>query len=159
MPTSTDNLVKNPVLNVLTKTIYDSITPSNTELYAVDMEFTGTKILATNANGEIIESTVPTGQLDFLTTQSGNSGKFLTTNGTSASWAAVDALPSQSGQSGKFLTTDGTSASWATISLSGYEETTNKVTSLSSSSTDTQYPSAKCVYDVLGDIETLIDAL
>lgn len=42
---------------------------------------------------------------------------------------------------------------------SGYETTSNKVTSLSSSSTDTQYPSAKCVYDLLGDVETLINAL
>lgn len=40
-----------------------------------------------------------------------------------------------------------------------YERTTNKVTSLSSSSTDTQYPSAKCVYDLVGDIETLLTAL
>ena len=30
-----------------------------------------------------------------------------------------------------------------------YEQTSNKVTSLSSNSTDTQYPSAKCVYDGL----------
>ena len=44
-------------------------------------------------------------------------------------------------------------------SLDGKEETSNKVTSLSSSSTDTQYPSAKCVYDIVGDIETLINAL
>lgn len=39
------------------------------------------------------------------------------------------------------------------------EVTTNKVTSLSSSSTDTQYPSAKCVYDLVGDVETLLTAL
>ena len=36
------------------------------------------------------------------------------------------------------------------------EQTTNKVTSLSSASTDTEYPSAKCVYDIVGDIETLL---
>ena len=47
--------------------------------------------------------------------QSGNSGKFLTTNGTDVSWATVDALPSQSGNSGKFLTTNGSAASWTTI--------------------------------------------
>ena len=41
----------------------------------------------------------------------------------------------------------------------GKEDTSNKVTALSSSSTDTQYPSAKCVYDMIGDIETLINAL
>lgn len=40
-----------------------------------------------------------------------------------------------------------------------YENTLNKVTSLSSSSTHTQYPSAKCVYDIVGDIETLLAAL
>lgn len=43
--------------------------------------------------------------------------------------------------------------------VSGKENTSNKVTSLSSSSSDTQYPSAKCVYDLLGDVETLINAL
>ena len=41
----------------------------------------------------------------------------------------------------------------------GYEQTANKVTSLSAQSTDTQYPSAKCVYDIVGDIETLLAAL
>lgn len=45
----------------------------------------------------------------------------------------------------------------------GLEQTTNKVTSLSSSSTDTQYPSAKCVYDYIddtvGDIATLLAAI
>ena len=53
--------------------------------------------------------------IDSLPTQSGQSGKFLTTDGTDASWATVDALPSQTSQSGKFLTTDGSSASWATV--------------------------------------------
>lgn len=47
--------------------------------------------------------------------QSGHNGKFLTTDGSSTSWSAVDALPSQSSHSGKFLTTDGTTASWSTV--------------------------------------------
>lgn len=59
-----------------------------------------------------------------------------------------------------FPATSGTIALTSDIpSVSGKEDTTNKVTSLSSSSTDTQYPSAKCVYDLLGDVETLINAL
>lgn len=37
------------------------------------------------------------------------------------------------------------------------ESTTNKVTSLSSSSTDDQYPSAKCVYDLVGNVESLLN--
>ena len=39
------------------------------------------------------------------------------------------------------------------------QTTTNLVTSVSSSSTDAQYPSAKLFYDTCGDIETLINAL
>ena len=43
--------------------------------------------------------------------------------------------------------------------VSGLEDTANKVTSLSSSSTDTQYPSAKCVYDIVGDISSALDSI
>lgn len=51
----------------------------------------------------------------FTPSQTGNSGKYLTTDGTSTSWGAVNALPSQSGNSGKYLTTNGSAASWAAI--------------------------------------------
>jgi hypothetical protein len=52
-----------------------------------------------------------------LPSQTGNSGKYLTTNGTDKSWGTVSqyALPSQTGNSGKFLTTNGTSESWGTV--------------------------------------------
>ena len=36
------------------------------------------------------------------------------------------------------------------------EDVANKVTSISNESTDVQYPSAKCVYDTVGDIEGLL---
>lgn len=41
----------------------------------------------------------------------------------------------------------------------GYQKTANLVTSVDSTSTDDQYPSAKLFYDTCGDIETLINAL
>jgi hypothetical protein len=50
-----------------------------------------------------------------LPSMSGNTGKFLTTDGTDSSWATVDALPDQTGNAGKYLTTDGTDPSWATL--------------------------------------------
>ena len=51
-----------------------------------------------------------------LPSLNGNSGKYLTNDGTDLSWSTVDALPSQSGNSGKYLTTNGTTAAWSTIS-------------------------------------------
>lgn len=59
-----------------------------------------------------IDSKEPT-----LPSQTGNSGKYLTTDGSTKSWGTVSqyALPSQTGNSGKFLTTNGTSESWGTV--------------------------------------------
>lgn len=39
------------------------------------------------------------------------------------------------------------------------QDKSNLVTSISASSTDTQYPSAKCVYDIVGDIESLLSTI
>ena len=47
----------------------------------------------------------------------------------------------------------------AYTALQSYQTTANLVTSVSSSSTNSQYPSAKLFYDTCGDIETLINAL
>jgi len=73
--------------------------------------------------GTINNTTIPSSKTLVATdstayvvpSQTGNSGKFLTTDGTTSSWGAVDALPSQTGNAGKYLTTNGSAASWATI--------------------------------------------
>jgi hypothetical protein len=74
---------------------------------------------ATSINGTTIPSSKTLVATDSTTyvvpSQTGNTGKFLTTDGTSSSWAPVDALPSQTGNAGEFLTTDGTTASWAVV--------------------------------------------
>ena len=85
-------------------------------------EFTATDgttvVLASGANtGQIFESiSYTTFKLDAsaLANQSGQSGKYLTTDGTNTSWA--DVTPSQTGNSGKYLTTDGTNTSWGDVS-------------------------------------------
>ena len=74
---------------------------------------------ATSING----TTIPTSKTLVATdstayvvpSQTGNTGKYLTTDGTTSSWGTVNALPSQSGNAGKYLTTDGSAASWATV--------------------------------------------
>jgi hypothetical protein len=74
---------------------------------------------ATSINGTTIPSSktlVATDSTQYVVpSQTGNTGKYLTTDGTTSSWGAVDALPSQTGNSGKYLTTNGTAAAWASI--------------------------------------------
>lgn len=54
--------------------------------------------------------------VDSLPSQTSQSGKFLTTNGTTASWADTPTeIPTQTGNNGKFLTTNGTNVSWASV--------------------------------------------
>ena len=74
---------------------------------------------ATSINGTSIPSSktlVATDSTQYVVpSQTGNSGKFLTTDGTVSSWGTVDALPSQTGNAGKYLTTNGTAATWSSI--------------------------------------------
>lgn len=97
---------------------------TSSDLGLQDTLVSGTNIKTINNNSLLGSGNIT---IDSLPTQTGNSGKFLTTNGTAASWAVVDALPSQTGQSGKVLTTNGTAASWmdspgATIRIWGENE-------------------------------------
>ena len=83
-----------------------------------------TLVSGTNIKTINNQSVLGSGNLnvDGLPSQSGQSGKYLTTNGTTASWATVNVLPSQTGNAGKYLTTNGTTASWnslATVATSG----------------------------------------
>jgi hypothetical protein len=74
----------------------------------------GTGLTGGGASGAVTVS-LDTTSAYVVPSQTGNSGKYLTTNGTASSWGVVDALPSQTGNSGKYLTTNGTAASWASI--------------------------------------------
>jgi len=65
-----------------------------------------------------------------LPSQTGNSGKYLTTDGSTKSWGTVSqySLPSMTGKAGKFLSTDGTVESWADAAKSTeiYDLTTSR---------------------------------
>lgn len=43
--------------------------------------------------------------------------------------------------------------------IQGAEASANKVKTLSASSTDNQYPTAKCVYQMIGNVEAALEAL
>jgi hypothetical protein len=93
----------------------NAIEPFGTSSEVLTFQTTG----QTNFSGNV---NVPTGSnfkinnTDLIPSQTGNSGRFLTTNGTLVSWAIIpDTLPSQTGNSGRFLTTNGTLPSWAIV--------------------------------------------
>jgi hypothetical protein len=74
----------------------------------------GTGLSGGGTSGTVTVS-LDTSSVYVVPSQTGNSGKYLTTNGSVSSWGVVDALPSQTGNSGKYLTTNGSAASWASI--------------------------------------------
>lgn len=65
MPTLTTTGKRKLKINRLTQTMFSSATTSNSELYLVDPEFTGSKALVTNASGDIVESSVTATELDY----------------------------------------------------------------------------------------------
>jgi hypothetical protein len=70
---------------------------------------------ALTTKGDII---VATGSGTFVRQGVGTNGQVLTANSVQADgveWTTIDALPSQTSNSGKYLTTNGTAASWAAI--------------------------------------------
>jgi hypothetical protein len=103
---------------------YQTITGQKnfTEAIELTTDNLSTQISTSGSNFLVSRSVnLPTGSnykinnIDLIPSQNGNSGRFLSTNGSSASWSVVDALPSQSGNSGRYLTTNGSLPSWNLI--------------------------------------------
>ena len=79
-----------------------------------DNSVSGAKIaMGSDAQGDVLYY----GGTDYERLGAGTSGYFLKTQGAGANpaWAEVDALPTQTTHSGKYLTTNGSAASWATL--------------------------------------------
>lgn len=107
---------------IATKAVANGVLGTPTSLTLTNA--TGLPVAGISATGTASSSTYLRGDgswavVNSLPTQTGNSGKYLTTDGSAASWTTVNALPTQTGNSGKYLTTDGTTATWATVAGGG----------------------------------------
>jgi hypothetical protein len=85
---------------------------------------------------------------------------YLLTNANGGTWSVTTRntftkIAAGTGLSGSY--SSGTLT--LSASLSGYQTTANLVTSVSSASTDSQYPSAKLFYDTIGDVESVLQTL
>lgn len=93
-----------------------AVTPTHTLLNTVGVTQAVTDDSTNTATTAFVQDVVAaTAFTNALPAQAGNSGKFVTTNGSVASWDAISQVPSQTTHSGKFLTTNGTAASWSTV--------------------------------------------
>lgn len=73
---------------------------------------------------------------------------------------AVQGVTSFNGSTGAITyTAPVTSVNGSTGAITGLQTTGNLVTSVSGSSTDSQYPSAKLFYDTIGNVETILNTL
>jgi hypothetical protein len=100
-------LTAGDILEIITFTAFDLATAIDKALF--------------DAKGDILVATAADtpGKLTV-----GVDGYFLKANSGTATgleWAVVDALPNQTGNSGKYLTTNGTSASWAAVDTQSVE--------------------------------------
>jgi hypothetical protein len=87
----------------------------------------------TNAVGYSLKSDTTT--ISISTATAPTTGQVLTaTSGTAASWQTIDSLPTQTGNASKYLTTDGTNASWAFFT--GLTPTSVKTSSYTAQSND-----------------------
>ena len=80
----------------------DSITTSK----IADNSITADKIVAGAVVADIADASITPAKLDRT---------YLTPTGDGSQLTGIDALPSQTGESGNYLTTDGTNASWAAL--------------------------------------------
>jgi len=92
------------------------------------------------------------------TTLGGNSPSDMAVSSQKAIKAYVD---SQTGTAPSFANITGqpTDNTALATALNAKQDISNLVTSVSSSSTNSQYPSAKLFYDTVGDIETAINTI
>jgi hypothetical protein len=123
--TSLAALTAGDILEIITFTAFDLATAIDKALFdakgdllvATAADTPGKLTVGSNNTVLMADSSTATGlkwsAYDPLPSQTGNTGKVLTTDGSTTSWQP--GLPSQTGNTGKYLTTNGSTASWAAV--------------------------------------------
>lgn len=118
----------------------------NNATLTIQKNGTTVKTFTANASSNVTANiTVPTNNNELT-----NGAGYITGISSSDVTTALGYTPYNSTNPNGYITNS---------AISNMQTTTNLVTSVSSASTDSQYPSAKLFYDTCGDIETLINAL
>jgi hypothetical protein len=107
----------NPIAHTAGATIRHVLTSDDLNFYTAGVATANAAVpkSTVTTKGDLI---VATGSAAVSRLGAGTNGFYLkadSAQSTGLVWAQVDALPSQSGNSGKYLTTDGSTASWAVV--------------------------------------------
>lgn len=135
---------------------------NNIDTLKQDKLTAGTNITISASN--TISASQPTvGNATLTIQKNGTTVKTFTANASSNVTAniTVPTKTSELTNNSGFLTssTGVTSVNGAHGAVTGIQTTSNLVTSVSSSSTNSQYPSAKLFYDTVGDVESVLQTL
>lgn len=133
-----------------------------TSLGKADTALQTAPVTSVNGNTGAVTIAVPTKTSD-LTNDSGYITSAPVTSVNGQTGAVTLSIPTKTSDltndSGYITSAPVTSVNGQTGAVTGLQTTANLVTSVSSSSTNSQYPSAKLFYDTVGDIETLLAAI
>ena len=147
IPTKTSELTNDsgfltsvPVTSVNNKTGAVNLSASDVGALASNTTYVST----VNGSSGAVTISVPTKTSDLQNDSGFLTSAVTTFNGQSGAVTYSAPVSSVNGQTG---------------AVTGLQETSNLVTSLSASSTDLQYPSAKCVYDLVGNVESLLASI
>ena len=134
----TDNITYTQFNAAKTITAGNGLTEATPGILSIDTAITISSA-DYSSKGAIV---VGTGTGTFTTQAVGTNGQVLTANSALADgieWTTLSALPSQSGNSGKYLTTNGTAASWATVNATPALDDLTDVTVTSATTNDVVY--------------------
>lgn len=147
IPTKTSELTNDsgfltsvPVTSVNNKTGAVSLSASDVGALASNTAYVST----VNGSSGAVTISVPAKTSDLQNDSGFLTSAVTTFNGQSGAVTYSAPVSSVNGQTG---------------AVTGLQTTSNLVTSVSSSSTDSQYPSAKCLYDLVGNVESLLASI
>lgn len=151
------DLTSSDITTALGYTPYNSTNPSGYQANVIEtVKVNGT---ALTPSSKAVDVTVPTESTVSGWGFTKNTGTVTSVNNVSPTNGNVSLTIPTVDQTYSGVSTNAQSGVAVASAISGKQDVSNLVTSVSSSSTDSQYPSAKLFYDTCGDIETLINAL
>lgn len=151
------DLTSGDITTALGFTPYNSTNPNGYQANVIEtVKVNGT---ALTPSSKAVDVTVPTESTVSGWGFTKNTGTVTSVNNVSPTNGNVSLAIPTVDQTYSGVSANAQSGVAVASAISGKQDVVNLVTSVSSSSTNSQYPSAKCLYDLCGNVTALINAL